>query len=753
FTEFPKVEFTVEFKNKKPSLNQTLIIRYGVHPSDIGRPKAPDEFKINGFTVLRYEGFSGNSLVDVVWGAEDGYPKGFPLVFMEGEGAASGGTDESFLKNFKARRCFILEYSKDFEEVPFEKARVFVIPISVNVDAGGNDLAEDFHPAYDQPALDGYRSQLLQVGLDFKEDQETEWIRYDSIDKDIFCRDRLKDATIQSLWSYLGGEKINRDNPINYQSMVDRVNSELYFRAQHGTKNTTHPATGSKALPVFEVAFNPHTRPGRDDVITLIDVDPVTGTHSEPESARINYSNAYGGREGGPYTDKDRKTCALIALRSGVSGTYRRSEHTKMEIPKDREDEDILNDLIQQWTVESRDFTRIVKFPSGELPAKTPEAFVLGGNLFGDPSPQPGCIDEVCFKGVQTPHPSLPAFPRFVLARELGVDEEERLYLHTDQLLYNRFLLRDARLDAFQILQSLPSDAGFLQIGSELIAYTDVDWEDGILALAPEGRGLFNTEPGYHGIGEPVRLLNFPLVTVLAGNLSEKAGVVAVADSSDLPMEGALLVEEEMIGYTRNEGEAGLLVMPETSEDETLASRGGMFRGRYGTEPARHLSGTLAYFFPVRYRDRTPYQPGSGGNGSDGSEPASLADPPEAAYFPLSFPAPGAFFHRISWVEEGQGPGAHIEIRARAAQGTDWRAVPGEDTGLFSFRRDEDDRTPCLMNLQGDRLDLRIYTRFETGAFDAIDFLSNAWKYAPVVRAVGVDYIQPSRIVRHEEWK
>ncbi len=58
-----------------------------------------------------------------------------------------------------------------------------------------------------------------------------------------------------------------------------------------------------------------------------------------------------------------------------------------------------------------------------------------------------------------------------------------------------------------------------------------------------------------------------------------------------------------------------------------------------------------------------------------------------------------------------------------------------------------------LINHSGDRLDVRIFTRYGEGAFDSLDFASNTWKYAPVLKWLGVEYAQPVRIVHHEEWR
>jgi hypothetical protein len=752
FTEFPVKSFSIEYDSKKNPSFPTITETYTIDVTDTGRPISPEEHWINGFSVFRYESFSGNALTQITWGSDSGYPQGFPLIFMEPEGAyLAGKGGQHHVLNFTKRRCFILEYSKDFEDVEFEDARVFVFPISVNINADGSDLAELFHPSYENPAEYNYRSELLQIGLEFQGENDTEWIRYDSIDKDIFCRDNLSDNEIQNLWNFLSPEgKINKMDPLKYDEVMNKVNRELAFRAQHGTGNVSHTALGSKALPVFEVTLNRLCKPGRHDAVTLVHYDAETDVESEPEGAVINYSNAYGPQ---PYSDRNRGGCALIALKSGVTGDYHRTVYAYAHLSDDLKGEDVSKELVQRFSVESRDYTRIVKFPSGELPSKEPETLVFGGDIVGDPSPSPGCLDEIRFRSYDTPHPDLPRFARFMLRVELQTSEEDQLYLETDALQYNRHVMENPLLEDFRILKSLPQDAGLLLVGDELIAYTDVDWEDGIITIAPNGRGMLNTEPGFHPAREPVRLLNFPELSIVENNLSPEDAVLLMKDSKTLPFEGALLIDEEVIGYSRNEADEGMLVMPEVFLTGQALGGVGLLRGRYGTVPARHLKGAVAYSLPVRYRDCFTALPDLDALDPRKEAEAALFDVPEAAYFPFSLHAPGAFFSQLTWVEEGQGPGAYLEVRARVGGIVDWLPLASVSKDQFSFNKVSGEGKSMALNRQGDRLDLRVHTRYVLGAFDPLDFMSNAWKYAPRLKALGVEYVQPTRIVRHEEWQ
>lgn len=753
-TEFP-VNWTKTVTDKQ-GRTQTISFNVPSTYTDGGRPNSGG-FLVNGFTVFRYNNISGSTLGGITWGVDKaGVPNGQPQQFM-GEDATNVD-----LLVFSQQRCFVTEYAKEFPSDDVEEARVFVFPISVSLGAAGGDVYDLYYPEQIDPTRAGLRSQLLQLGMDFEEGgSETEWVRYDSIEGDIFTRDNLKTAEVNQVYSFLSPrDMIDRTRVQDDDNVTDRVNREIHFRAQHGTRNEAH-ISGSPALPVFQVEFSPEVLPGRNDRITLVNFDPETDERGEPEGAEINFCNCYGGQYG-PYQDFDKDgNVALVALKSGVVGEYFATEvetrtllaQALKSLLKEDDAAKALTEIIGELLhLEMRDFTRIVKFPSGELPAERPDVFVLGGNIYGDPSPMKGCIDEVRFKSLDTPHEKLPRFMRFVLETELEEDEEDEFYLYTDAVRSNFAVIRDKVFEDFEprLLESLPEDAGVLLVGDELIAYTDVDTEDGIITLAPHGRGLFNTDPGYHQVGEPVLLLNFPELTILKGRLSVNDAVVSLEDDTGFPFEGAVLIDEEVIGYTRK-GD-GYLTMPEAEIGGGFHSRKGLLRGRYGTTPAKHLIGSVVYRLPIRYRDLYMPLPEGLTAGPEGQVTA-LADVPEASYFPMSVAAPGGYFSQVSWVEALQGKGAGFDVRARVGGRGSWSDLPLETPDLFSFTLPGGPKQKNSLLRQGDRIDLRVYTYYEPGAFDPLDFSSNAWKYAPVLEALGVEYIQPTRIVRHEEWR
>ncbi|MFH1998868.1 MAG: hypothetical protein ABIK28_04260 [Planctomycetota bacterium] len=799
FSEFPQDLVNVPLKSKYGNAGaKTLQPPYTKRVTDLGRPvfseaKSSDgqPFFINGVSILFYDHFTGQSLEGIVWGKG---PEGQPREFIN-----SGGTDNNNndLQHLTHPRCFVTKYTNKDVGGTTEYPRIFVIPLSFS--AGKESSVDFFNDYFSSP--NGHtqtgrtRSEIVQVGLDFekedKNEEQTEWVRYDSIERNRFCRENLKNSELARLWGYLSPtEIINSEGTfITDAALAEKVNRIIHFRGQHGTKTSRH-SMDAKVLPVFRMKWDGAGlfRPGRNDFITLISEDLETDVQTEPESHRINYCNCYlktedasgSGGFDGIYHDRDHDQCVLIGLRSPVLGEYHRTVFQEEELVEDllqqlktKQDDpyELVSDKVSEFfRLESRSYTRMLKFPSGELPAETPETFVLGGDLMGEISPALGCIDEVRFRSFATPHAALPKHYRYVLQTEVDETRHDQIQICPDVLQSNFRALPRILIEAYRILETLPGDAGLLQINDEILAYTEVDVDEGIIMLAPNGRGMLGTEPACHDRGEAVTLLNFPTLSILQNRISETDSLLALKNSEGFPAEGAVLINEEVLGYSRHDGD--FLMMPEGPSFDNAGRDMGLLRGRFGTAAANHLAGEVVYSLPVRYLDLYPAlqsyqdQANASGNGAETMAAGSLqahgardawapplADVPEAAFFPFSVYAPGAFFNEVTWVEERQGPGAVLDIRVRVNGVEDWSRSPLLSRDLFSFSLEKGSKTKNPVLRQGDRIDLRVYTRYEPGAFDPLDFISNAWKYTPRLKALGVEYVQPTRIVRHEEWR
>jgi len=724
---FSDLNRTIQVRNPEQP-NRTENIQFGL--LDSIRPQTPEGSLVDGFEVIRYDTFDGSELRGVTRGWQDAFPVGYPfnspdVALMNNinnnnpQENWQSGTSPSSTVNHPATAEFVRQRAYWTENIldgiDITHPRVFVIPISVDI--GSTVAAADFFA--DEPAdLDSAKPGLIQVSLDFGDAQQnaTEWIRFNTIEnrqgRSSFCRDDPR--RIRYISDDLLGFCFDDTQVPDPEELATRVvnNQEFRFRAQHRTVNCRHDR-GQMVLPVFSVDRNLVTRPGRYDPVTLVDRE------GDRESAQINFA---------AYNDRDFPGVAL-GLRLGVNGTF-----TGVGIDTSRL-ETSEQDLLTQWSLESRDFTRIVKFPSGELPTNAPEDFVLGGNLFGESSPSKGCIDEVRFRSFDTPHRDFPRFARYVLQEELEEEEfESVLRLATDKLQYNYSRLANLLLEEFEIVGTIPGDASLFLIGDEIIACSQVDLEEGYVTILPEGRGLFGTEPGYHSPGEPVVVMNFPVVSLLEEDIQEESAHVLLYDSEGFPFSGAVMVDEEIIGYNRLEDKFLNMPLYEPFGEEKAR---GLFRGRFGTEPARHYGGSLAYLLPARYSDR--YVPG--------------CDAPELAYATFGVDAPGAFFSEVNWVEKLAVDGVDLVVLARVGGRGGWHARPEAAADLFLF---QDPATPERRNKllrQGDFLELRVFTRYGQGAFDPHDYTSNTWKYAPQLKALSVECVEPTRLYRHEEWR
>ena len=115
--------------------------------------------------------------------------------------------------------------------------------------------------------------------------------------------------------------------------------------------------------------------------------------------------------------------------------------------------------------------------------------------------------------------------------------------------------------------------------------------------------------------------------------MSAASAALPILDATGFPSEGTVLVDDELIHYTRIR--EGALEMPSASTVPGAmdGNGGGLFRGRFGTEPAGHRQGAPVILFPFRYWDRQ----------------AEHADAPELAYFGLAVDQPGAFWRSVFW--------------------------------------------------------------------------------------------------------
>ena len=88
-------------------------------------------------------------------------------------------------------------------------------------------------------------------------------------------------------------------------------------------------------------------------------------------------------------------------------------------------------------------------------------------------------------------------------------------------------------------------------LGDEIVAYSNRDPASGRISLATAGRGMLGTRPQVHHVSEPVTLLEHRPVSMLAAGLSATDSMLQLVSAEDFPSEGTVLVDQELVHYTR----------------------------------------------------------------------------------------------------------------------------------------------------------------------------------------------------------
>jgi hypothetical protein len=384
--------------------------------------------------------------------------------------------------------------------------------------------------------------------------------------------------------------------------------------------------------------------------------------------------------------------------------------------------------------VDMRDVARLVLPPSGELP-RIASTLALGGSIRGGAVP-PVVVDEVVFGdadvGDSFGESGLQG-GQFVLERDLGVGSlscnVEPQMLRIASGLY---------VATSYFLQPLPTDAGLLRIGSEIVCYDFVDFSTGAIRIAPGGRGMLGTTEEHHETGSTVTWLEGWTASTLSTAVSAADATLPLTDLTDFPGEGTLRIGDELLHYSALYG-AGP-TMPRLSQEPGRMDRkgGGLFRGRFGSAAAGHAAGSPVVLHPFRYWDRW----------------ADRADAPELAYFGFAFDQPNAFWRSSFFQAEEPSSGfARVEVLQRVTQyagqpATPWDAepLPGGELALLEEGFQEGEGRP--IGTQADRVEWRAFVRYLPGAFDALAGTSHGWKQTPRLRVLGVEFLAPDLTLR-----
>ncbi|MDQ7780519.1 MAG: hypothetical protein RDV41_12560, partial [Planctomycetota bacterium] len=363
------------------------------------------------------------------------------------------------------------------------------------------------------------------------------------------------------------------------------------------------------------------------------------------------------------------------------------------------------------------DINRLLKFPSGELasflndriyvcgmsPAGTGSSSTIGGG--GTGTGAKGTIDEIRFfsgpKG------------DFRLAQPLDAGT-----------------VTDLQMNA---VTGIDANGGAVKIGDELIGFAQAAGGVGSGTLSGSTRGYLKTTAAVHDSGSRAFNLSFLGISALSGAVTAEASSIQLRGATGLPAAGYILVDNEVIGYTRFDGAAAdsaTAVMPMDMELR------GMYRGAFGTDAAAHDAGRLAYAIPFRYWDRF----------SAHSYDSSLVR------FDATIPVIDAFWKRIHWTEEHDSgdPNLDVHIKVRLDTCGEWEmarsgTTPPKRAQVFSFN-EPIGKNP--LNVRGNRAELRCLWEYKKGSFS-----TNSWKKTVFIGDIFVDYEAKTTSLSHRQMR
>jgi hypothetical protein len=653
---------------------------------------------------------------------------------------------------------------------------VFVVPCSIPLTGG----------TYETPPTtlqngDYIAAQLIELGAQgVGLDLTTEWIQYDTILNSEMC--------VLADWRWAGVRGITQTPPtvnfnvqppqlvpqattfpnpppgcVNYQAndfsigeptsaaiptLVDWIangstvtGAGLRFRGTNGTWSREHNNT-TEVIPCF-LAYRGSVfggRPGRHDRFRFLFPQDITFAAYDPYLT-INWTSPY------------KNDLLWVATKEKLPGGGVPINQTEAYNPEIGPVAGVFED--------SRNFFRIAKTPTGELPTVS-SLVAVGGRYDGPGDEIPGTIDEVEFTSplVQanqnvlgklivdkpfsassnsfTVSPIVPSQPYSVTNNPIGAAAA---------------LPGFAKSISGQVLALLPADAGIVMIGEELIGYDTFDAASGQFTVAVNGRGMLGTRATAHGAFETAVFLDHFVVTQLTGGLSPGASKIPAEDLKGFPPEGTLLIGSELIHYTRLEGPD--FAMPEYEDDSALPGDSatgtsvqlkkkgnGLFRGRYGSIPMNHSPGEIIFRFPWRYADRWVLG----------------ADAPEMHYLQMDEGMAAGFYRRVSWQEELPLPGVTFENVVRLDARSPWTAEANRADGLWLFTRPQDGEKSNWIMRQGERLESRFGVRYGLGSFTPIDspitnatVRNDAWKTTPRLRAIATERFGATKVLWREE--
>ncbi len=631
--------------------------------------------------------------------------------------------------------------------------RNIVVPISLWV-SGGN-----LHERYLDPMSLENLAKTERVQVD------DEWFRYDSIsdNDEFFLRDDL--AAIKTPLQALirsgspgpidlppgpgGGGSFAPppppSPPAQQRSVHAGLTSTLRFRQVDGTDPATH-GTGADVIPCFRVRG---VGVGPGDAVTL---SSAGGRLKESHTVHWAAWRADG--------DSSRFPAQVlyhyVAFDADVSRAY--PSTVEPWLVADLKNPSGGNGWYETERRDTRGLTRLLKFPSGELPTRVPPVAVVGAGIDGT-GLTPGFLDEVegtRFRQVQeaaTPYMlrqppgglGNPGYSLSATETTVTLRRADCRYNHAGMLVPNPRLLNTQPWP----YTPLPGDAGIARIDQEWLAYRGL--EQGQEANPAGGglepwvqlrdctRGLFGTQASEHAPDAKVTFFEFLPITKIEGGIGAEAASIPVTETQGFLREGTLgfiggdgLVAE-LAHYDRVVNNS--FEMPMRRSASGSAAGVAIFRGRFGTAAQAHGGGDLLYEMPFRYWDRY----------------AKETDRPEMSFFQATAEIPGAYFDRIEWDERLTRAFHDVKVLVRIDERASWDAEPlGEKNGLFLFEDPPTEKVVNRIGVRGDRIEVRAFFEYLPGAFNSA-FTSDSWKDTPWLKGLRIRLLAPNAVLLSED--
>ena len=398
------------------------------------------------------------------------------------------------------------------------------------------------------------------------------------------------------------------DNSFFIFELLDETIKEFIRKGQfsppyRGIKNTLHQSHpyGTKVLPVFQTNLGWQ---GRFDRVTIIDGEKP----EDKEEQTINWA-----------------IDGYVAFSDDVSKLYNPGN------------------------------TRILKFPSGELPISN-KSPVWGETIYSVKSPS------------------------FILDKPVLLQTKSK---------FSCRLIKTLDSQSNQILvnssSSLPEDGGIIKIGDEYIGY-----REGKENLNDVERGFIETQKSSYSSGTNV----FPVFFIATSTLLKPSNITSpfmLKNSNDFPDEGYVKCNKEIIGYYRKYCENLDMGIGKNIYDNKPQ------RGCFGTEPSTHLIGDIVYSLPMRYWDRALPNKGS-----------------ISAYFQASKEAPDAIWKSITWeIEPADSDYVGVYLLGRFDGKPSWEENPtNKKGGIFRWDAPQD-----KLNIKADSMEIRVYFTYKKNSY------------------------------------